>query len=231
MRLGDFRSLVDRLVGEVPREYLDGIVEVEVSANTVPHPLRPGVYTMGECVPLEWSGDGTDLQSRVVLYHGSFQALAEHDDFDWRDEAWETLTHELQHHLEWRARVELLERYDWAAEQNFARHAGELFDPGFYRAGEELGPGVYRVDDDVFMEHAGNIGKGDEAVEVRWHGRSYRVPLVEPLSTPAFVILEGLAHPPPGQAVVVLTRAPSILDLWRRTAPAERVATVQPSDG
>ena len=33
------------------------------------------VYTLGECIPLEWSGSGADLQSRVVLYHGSFQAL------------------------------------------------------------------------------------------------------------------------------------------------------------
>ena len=63
------------------------------------------------------------LQSRVVLYHGSFAALARiGPGFDWREETWETLSHELRHHLEWRANVAVLEAYDWAAEQNFCRN-------------------------------------------------------------------------------------------------------------
>ena len=74
-------------------------------------------------------------------------------DFDWRQEAWETLTHELRHHLEWRARAPDLEEFDWAAEQNFARQDGEPFDPLFYRSGEKVAEGVYRLDDDFFLEH------------------------------------------------------------------------------
>jgi len=158
VRLDDFRSLVERLLKEVPSSYLDGVVAVEVSPKTVPHPVRADIYTLGECVPLEWSGSGADLQSRVVLYHGSFAALARFaPEFEWRHETWETLSHELRHHLEWRANVEALEAYDWAAEQNFARQEGEAFDPTFYRSGEALAPGVYKVDDDVFVEgEAGN---------------------------------------------------------------------------
>ena len=58
----------------------------------------------------------------MVLYHGSFAALARvNGGLDWREEAWETLTHELRHHLEWRARAPDLEELDWAVEQNFAR--------------------------------------------------------------------------------------------------------------
>jgi hypothetical protein len=141
MQLSDFRSLIERLLAGVPPEYRAGVVVVDVSPKSVPHPIHPDVYTLGECIPLEWSGDGSDLESRVVLYHGSFAALSRLGDFDWREEAWETLTHELRHHLEWRARVGALVAYDWAAEHNFARHEGRPFDPAFYRAGEKIEPG------------------------------------------------------------------------------------------
>src|SRR5204862_4851474 len=137
VRLDDFRQLVERLVKQVPAAYSDGVVVVEVSPKALPHPVRADVFTLGECVPLEWSGHGADLQSRIVLYHGSFAALARLDegDFDWRREARDTLSHELRHHLEWRANVAALEAYDWAAEQNFARRDEERFDPAFYQSG------------------------------------------------------------------------------------------------
>src|SRR5712692_2728789 len=57
-------------------------------------------------------------------------------DFDWREEAWETLTHELRHHVEWRARAPGLEAYDRAVEANFARQEGERFDPALYLDGD-----------------------------------------------------------------------------------------------
>src|SRR2546421_10404138 len=82
-----------------------GVVAVDVSAKVLPHPVHGDVYTLGECVPLEWSGSGADLHSRVLLYYGSFASLARLGDFDWREEAWETLTHELRDHPEWRAHV------------------------------------------------------------------------------------------------------------------------------
>src|SRR5256885_10780582 len=74
-RLDDFRAMIDRLARAMPPEFSDGIVAIEVSPKTLPHPRRGDVYTLGECIPLEWSGSGADLQSRVVLYHGSFAAL------------------------------------------------------------------------------------------------------------------------------------------------------------
>lgn len=224
MKLDDFRALVARLEREVPAEFQGGVVAVEVSAKTVPHPVRADVYTLGECIPLEWSGSGADLQSRVVLYHGSFQALARLAEgaFDWRAETWDTLTHELRHHLEWRANAAALEAYDWAAEQNFARHERHAFDPLFYRSGETLAPGVWKVDDDVFIE-----GPADP---LTWHGRRYRVGAVG-VAPPAFLTLDGLAEPPPGDAVLVLRRRPSLLDLWRRHPVTQAVAAVEPLDG
>src|SRR2546429_7429109 len=116
--------MIDRLAREVPAEFSDGIVAIEVSPKALPHPRRGDVYTLGECVPLEWSGNGADLQSRIVLYHGSFAALARLGDFDWRTEAWETLPHELRPPPEWRAHVSPLAAYDWAAEGNLTRPEG-----------------------------------------------------------------------------------------------------------
>jgi zinicin-like metallopeptidase len=225
MRLDDFRALVDRLKQDVPSTYLTGVVEVEVSPKTVPHAIRGDVYTLGECIPMEWSGSGADLQSRVVLYHGSFVALAHLDDaFDWREEAWETLTHELKHHIEWRANAAALERYDWAAEQNFARQEGDTFDPTFYREGEEIGEGVFKVEDDVFVER----GRGKGEAGMVWHGKRYRVEVPPDVRPPAFLVLNGLDDPPAGDAVLVLPRSWSLLDLFRHAPePVQIEATVK----
>lgn len=228
VELADFRALVQRLAQDIPLDFQGGVVEIEVSPKTVPHPLRGDVYTLGECIPLEWSGSGADLQSRVVLYHGSFQALSRLGAFDWREEAWETLTHELRHHLEWQADVASLEAYDWAAEQNFARHEGEPFDPVFYRDGEQLGPGAFKVDDDVFLE-AEQGARSSEQLEVPWHGAMYRAGLPKAdLRAWIFLTLEGLEEPPPGDAVLVFPGRSSMLDLFGRAPrPESSVATVE----
>jgi hypothetical protein len=231
LKFADFRTMVDRLAREVPAEFRDGIVAIEVSSKTVPDPVRGGVYTLGECIPLEWSGNGANLQSRIVLYHGSFAALARPraGEPEWRHEAWDTLAHELRHHLEWRADVGALAAYDWAADQNFARSGGQPFDPVFYRSGEQLAPGVYKVDDDVFIETDERIGPVE--LKVTWHGRRYRVPTPPGARPPLFLALEGLLAPPAGDVVVVVPRRPSLSDLWRshRGVTRHRVA-VEPID-
>ena len=154
MRPEDFERMVRRMEQEVPAEFLAGVAEIAVSPRTVPHPTREDIFTLGECIPLPALDGGAEgIQSRVVLYYGSFRALASlAPGFDWRAEAWETLTHELRHHLEWRARAPDLEAYDRAAEHNFARQDGEPFDPLFFLDGEPAGDDRYRVDDDVFID-------------------------------------------------------------------------------
>jgi hypothetical protein len=232
MRLADFQSLVERLKTEVPPQYLDGIVDITVSPKSVPHPLRAETYTLGECIPLDWSGTGADLQSRVVIYHGSFAALAAlHDpgEFDWRTETWETLTHELRHHLEWRANTKALEAYDWAAEQNFARHEGDTFDPAFYKDGESLGPGAYKVDDDIFLEI--DAPADGQPLQVQWHGRRYHGMLPAGVRGPAFVTLDGLTDPPPGDAVAVIRGRRSFTSWLRRPQVRSSTLTLQVLDG
>ena len=235
MRVRDFEALVERLLAEVPPEFLDGVAAIEVLPATLPHPERGGTYTLGECIPLPAEGTHEgEIQSRVVLYHGSFQALAgSREDFDWRAEAWETLTHELRHHLEWRARVPDLEAFDWAAEQNFARVEGEPFDPDFPLSAERAGAGVYRLDEDFFVDCPLRALPG--RVEFPWHGARYEVTVPPGASLPALLtVTAGVAPAPPGELVLLLRRPPGLLDLFRRRPPpfqAEVAARVVPQPG
>jgi len=220
MQLEAFRRLVRQLAQEVPAEYLDGVAAVDVSPRTVVHPDRPDVYTLGECVPVHDAGLD-EVLSRVVLYHGSFRALARDEpEFDWEGETAETLLHELRHHLEWRAGSEALEAYDWAVEQNQRRVAGEPFDPLFYEVGERVGDGVFEVEDDAFVERV--VTRVPAAVEFAWRRSRYRVTLPPSAALPLFVALEGLRRPPAGTAYLVVRRKPRLRDLLRgRQTPTE----------
>lgn len=218
--------MVRRMADEVPAEYLDGVVEVVVSRKTVPHPARADIWTMGECIPLPAMDAEPDaIQSRVVLYYGSFAALAASDpDFDWREEAWETLTHELRHHLEWRARAPDLEALDRAVEANYARHDGDPFDPLFYRNGESVAPGVYRVEDDYFLEAV--VRDPSAPVTFHWHGRTWHCLLPAGTALPAFLEVEGLQDPPPGALHLVLRRPGGWRSLFRQESrPSSGVVT------
>jgi hypothetical protein len=211
------------MAAEIPDEFLAGIAEITVSPKAIEHPEREGIYTLGECIPLPAaSDDAVAVQSRVVLYYGSFSAVArDHPGFDWREEAWETLTHEVRHHVEWRARAPDLEALDQAAEQNYARHDGEPFDPGFYRDGERLPGGVFRVEDDYFIEldpAARRTGVGSFS----WGGRRYRVSLPADLGEPAFLSVTGLPDPPPGELVLVIPGRRTWRNLLARPAVVQR---------
>jgi hypothetical protein len=227
MRFDHFRSMVERLAAEIPEEYLAGIAAIDVSPKTIPHPVDAHVYTLGECIPIDMGTD--EIQSHVVLYHGSFRELAaERPGFDWRQESWDTLLHELRHHVEWRARSEELEAFDGAVEQNLARAAGRPFDPVFYQAGERVAEGIYRLDDDVFIEQV--VREPPDVAEFVWHGKAYRV-APPPGGLPLYLTLDGLDHPPSGDVVLVLRRKPRLRDLFRGAPPAtQERARVAPAE-
>jgi predicted Zn-dependent protease with MMP-like domain len=215
MRLSDFEAMVRRLCDEVPAHFFEGVAEVVVSLRAVPHQDRADVFTLGECIPLPvYLGSGVEgVQSRIVLYHGSFVALAQlHDEFDWRTEAWDTLTHELRHHLEWRARAPDLEDFDWAVEHNFARQDGESFDSTFFLSGECQPDGTYRVEDDVFIDQI--VSSVPTSVSFKWGGRSYAVVPPDGAELPCFLTIEGVEDPPPGDLVLVLRKKPGVRDLF-----------------
>lgn len=222
MRLSDFEAMVRRIADEVPSDFMQGIAEVAVSSRAVPHPERHEIYTLGECIPLPAADAASveGIQSRIVLYHGSFAALARlQEGFDWREEAWETLTHEVRHHLEWRARAPDLEAFDRAVEQNFARQDGEAFDPLFYLDGEPAGRDAFRVEDDVFIDRL--VSEPPSMATVQWHGRSYRIEVPAAVTLPAFLTLDGVADGPPGELVLVLRRKPGLRDLLRQPVPSQ----------
>jgi hypothetical protein len=228
MRLEDFERLVRAQAGKIPAEFFEGIAEVVVSPRVVSHPEREDIWTLGECIPLP--GEDADpryLQSRVVLYHGSFQALAQgNPEFDWESEAWETLTHEVRHHVEWKARVPALEALDRAAEANYARQDGEAFDPLFYRDGIRLPDGSFQVDDDVFIERV--VAHPPAMVRLPWNGERLEVPVPAGCALPAFLVLRGAPQPPSGELVLVLQRRGSWLDLLRRPAVFQAEVEARP---
>ncbi|MGQ0703306.1 MAG: metallopeptidase family protein [Gemmatimonadales bacterium] len=225
MRLPDFEALVRRQAADIPAEFFEGITEVVVSPRTVPHSEREGVWTLGECIPLPVAdGDPRHAQSRIVLFYGSFVALARQTEgFDWAGEAWETLTHEVRHHVEWKARVPDLVAFDDAAEANYARQDGQAFDPLFYRDGLRLSDGSFQVDDDVFLERI--VRDLPEMVRFRWSGENLEVRVPPDCRLPAFLAVGRIPAPPPGDLVLVLRRPSRWLDLFRR--PPVYQATVE----
>ena len=244
MRRDDFEAMVRAMAREVPAAFLDGVASIEVTGKTVPHPGREGVWTLGECVPHAYGGpddEGPTLRSTVQLHYGSFAALARTmDGFDWREEAWETLTHELRHHLEWRSRVGALEAFDDAVEANYARIEGEPFDPLFFLHGERVelsGEGrevsVYKVEDDVFIDRVLPRREwrkaGGGRASFQWHGRRYSVQLPERVPAVLFLTLEGVEPEPAGELLLVVRRRPGALDLLRRTAVGSATAKATPT--
>ena len=224
MRRRDFEAMVRRMAADLPARFTEGVVEIEVSGKTLPHPVREGVYTLGECIPHEFGAPGEDdagIRSTVVLHYGSFAALArEHPDFDWREEVFETLAHEVRHHLEWRARVPELERLDEAAEANYARLDGEPFEPLFYRDGEKQADGVFKVEDDFFveavLERKAWAAAAGRSLPFTWHGRTFLASLPPELPDVLFVTVSGVEPAPPGDVVLVVRRKPGARDVIRR---------------
>jgi hypothetical protein len=159
----------------IPDEYKDGVDGLMVEREARMHPEMEDVYTLGECVtesyPSDFSGPET-VRSLVVLYYGSFHRLSRVDEeFDWESELWETLTHELQHHLESLASDDSLIDVDYGMDENFKRVRGDAFDVGFYRYGEPAPGGWFRLEEAYFTE-----AEPDAAgMAFEWQGRSYRV--------------------------------------------------------
>lgn len=207
----------------IPAEYREGVDGLEVTRAIEPHPSLPEVFTLGECksefYPSEFGGPG-EVRSVVVLYYGSFLELARREeDWDWESELWETITHEVRHHLESLASEDALEVQDYAEDQNFARREGEAFDPFFYRAGIPVEPGVWKVDGDLFLEHvfdAAEFAPG-EPLAVPWNDGVVTIPWPGRIGDVHFVRVSRVL--PEQEVFVVLVRSrsawKSFRALWR----------------
>jgi predicted Zn-dependent protease with MMP-like domain len=211
-----FEEIAWQYWDEIPEQYKDGVDGMVVSRDALPHPTLADIYTLGECLtesyPSDFGGPDT-IRSILTLYHGSFDRLAELDpEFDWEDELWETLTHELQHHLESLASEDALVDMDYAVDENFKRMNAEPFDPFFYRSGERLADRVYRVERDVFLEqpYATGADFGDW-IPFDWHGARYRVRRPAELGDVLFLLITGGVETGPGELELVLVRRPGFL--------------------
>ncbi len=89
---------------EIPDEFVRGLQGLHVLPEAKPEADFEDVYRMGEYLDPGFDhflGGNPGLGRHVALYYGSFKAVAGgHPEFDWEDELWETLTHELRHHVE-----------------------------------------------------------------------------------------------------------------------------------
>ena len=214
MTFDEFSRLAQEAFRSVPEVYRAGVEGVTTVEAVETHPELPGVLTMGECLTQafhsEWQGPET-TRSRVVLYYGSFRRVAGDDpDFDWEGELWETLTHELQHHLESLADEDALEAMDYAVDESFKRERGEPFDPWYFQWGEPVGEGVYRVEEEVYIERVlteEEFGGMDE-IDFTWRGQSYRLPRPREQGDVHFIVVEGTE---PFVQIVLVRRAS-----WRR---------------
>ena len=211
MTYEDFEALAWDFWDRIPASYKEGVDGLVVENEALPHPSLSEVYTLGECLtetyPSGFSGPDT-TRSALVLYYGSFLQLAQMDaDFDWRDELWETLTHELRHHLEWLCDEDALEAMDYAADEGFKRHQGHRFDPFYYRAGEQVAEGVYRVEGDFFLEREFQWEEPGGWLQFDWHGNRYRVAWPDAPGDVSFMeVVSGVQTGPAGLTIVLVRR-------------------------
>jgi hypothetical protein len=128
MTYAAFQDLIRRMLDDIPGEYLAGLQGVHVFEDVKPDPVEPELVRLGEYLdpgPDSSFGGQPGLGRQIALYFGSFQAVAGDDPrFDWEGEAWETLTHELQHHLESRAGEIGLIEWDRARLREFRARRG-----------------------------------------------------------------------------------------------------------
>src|SRR5680860_1752359 len=100
MTFDEFSTLIEEMVEDIPDEFMRGLQGVHVLPEAREEEGFEEVYRLGEYLdpgPADFLGAGEGLGRHVALYHGSFAAIAaQNPSFDWEDEAWETLTHELR---------------------------------------------------------------------------------------------------------------------------------------
>jgi hypothetical protein len=153
--LATFRRRARALWDGIPPRFKEGVSALVISPDAERRePFEDGwLYGWCEPDPVVASLPDAPVVSRITLFYGSFvEIAADAPDFDWEAELWETLRHELQHHLEWRAGVDHLGDEDDAQDANDCRRAGLPFPQGFHRWGVPLGDRAWLTDGDVFLE-------------------------------------------------------------------------------
>jgi hypothetical protein len=125
MTYARFRRVLAEMVDELPPEFVRGLQGVHAIEEAKPEEDFVDVWRMGEYLDPgseQFLGAGEGLGRHVALYYGSFVNVAEGDpEFDWEEEMWETLTHELRHHVESLAGDDSLNIEDEVVARDFER--------------------------------------------------------------------------------------------------------------
>lgn len=104
MTYQQFTEAIAEMTEEIPPEFLTGLQGVHALEQEHPEEEYEEVWRLGEYLDPgaeDFLGAGEGLGRHIALYYGSFRRIAELDpEFDWEEEIWETLTHELRHHVE-----------------------------------------------------------------------------------------------------------------------------------
>jgi hypothetical protein len=234
----EFEAEAHRMWEEIPSEYKEGIDGIVVKRAAEAHPDHDDYYTMGMCFtepyPSDFGGPDT-TRSILALYYGSFRKVAKDDpDFPWREELWETITHELRHHLEFLADDDALDGVDYALEESYKRDKGLEFNPWYYQGGIALAPGVFRVEYDVYVEQQWREKdlRTKNTIEFEWDGGRWAVPRPETLGDLHFVWVDGVGTGGGWLQLVLVRRIPffeRLRRVWGKGAPhlleSEAVAT------
>ena len=128
MTFDEFQQLLAEMVDEIPERFMEGLQSILALEQEQPEPEYRDVYRMGEYLdigPEQFLGGSSGIGRHVVLYWGSFRRVATGDPgFDWETEIWETLTHELRHHVESLAGDASLIEQDELDAREFQRRSG-----------------------------------------------------------------------------------------------------------
>lgn len=231
-QLQAFTQRTFELWERIPENMREGVVSLRVDPALRADPHLEGGVLLGECVadPVGQLVPGAPVRSHVVLYHGSFVVVAEREpDFDWDGEIEETLLHELQHHLEWRAGHDGMGELEDLDLENERRLRGLPFDPHFYRHAIRVEKGVFRLGNELFLEVFVRRRQRQRLLSqpgaVVWRGArlSWDATLKDGETPPLFIPVDAIeeGHTPLGDwgyATVVVRRWRP----WRRSAASLR---------
>lgn len=129
MTFDAFTEIADGLWDDIPERFKRGLHGVHVLEYLKPDPNDAGLVRLGEYRHPGFPsvlGGFEGIGRHIVLYYGSFARVAAgRARFDWEGEIWETLIHELRHHLETLAWNEDLVKEDMQFLREY-RHAKKV---------------------------------------------------------------------------------------------------------
>ncbi len=110
----EFCDLADEIVRQIPDIYKKGISGIYITREEVRDEEIPGIYVLGNYHP------GGYVEPSIDIYYGSFRQICRGlPPARIEQELWETITHEIRHHLEENAGLADLQIFDQQQKEYF----------------------------------------------------------------------------------------------------------------